>query len=164
MPLSEVDRARFDNLARQASTIDYDLADEQTRAGVLIMKQPQIDQIKALYDAYGESVQAAIRQDLMPRLNFTWDIGYEKCPHCVRGRFSPDREETTPVLDANGNPKVEKQLRPLFDEDGNMLMNDDGQPMTKEVDVPVVKPIAIEKETCPHCNGAGERLIASVAE
>ena len=164
MPLSEVDQARFDNLARQCSNVAKELCDPLAFAALLPQYQPAINQLKTLYDAYPESVQAVVRQELLPRLPFTWDTGYEECPHCVRGRFSPDREETAPVLDANGNPKVEKQLRPLFDEDGNMLMNDDGQPMTKEVDVPVVKPIAIEKETCPHCNGAGERLIASVAE
>jgi len=163
MPLSEVDQARFDNLARQCSNIDKELADEMTRPALLTQMQPAIDQMKTLYDAYPPEAQAAVRNELMPRLYFSWDTGYEKCPHCVRGMVSPDREEFITQKDAQGNTIYKEQHQVLHDPEGNIMMGVDNQPMTKVVLVADERPVAIEKEQCKHCTGTGERLVASVA-
>jgi len=163
MPLTEVQQAQFDIIARNISPISYELADEQTRPMVLQAMQGKIEQIKVLYDAYPPEVQAAVRHELMPRLDFSWETGWEKCPHCHMGMISPDREEFTTKKDDNGDTIYKEQVQVLHDPEGNMMLKEDGNPMTQTVMVPDTRPIAIEKETCPHCSGTGERLIASVA-
>ena len=94
---TEGDKAKADNFQTQAGAIVYRLADPDRS---LEMEQAAIEGLKQLYEAYPPPVQQAIRRDILPRLPFTLPTGWVKCPYCVRGMTSPDREE----FDEQGRP------------------------------------------------------------
>lgn len=156
MELSDVDQARLDNFASRARNIAFAVACEETYDEDLAKQAGAIAQLKELYDAYPDTAQEAIRKEFMPRMPFTFDMGYDKCPHCINGRTSPDKEEVVPKLDAEGNQVMRTETRVLRDTDGSILTDDDGQPITKDVEVPVMVQTAFEKVICGKCNGSGE--------
>lgn len=164
MELSDVDKARFDIIARQASEISKALADEVTFATDLQNQQGNIARLKEAYDAYPETVQAEVRKELVPRLAFEFDTGWEDCPHCHRGMVSPDKEEFVEMKDDKGNPVTKEVQQMIVDADGAPVLDDNGQPMTKTVEQVVKKAIAFEKEVCKHCGGSGERRKIATAE
>ena len=83
------DAAKVDNFQTQAGAIMYRLANP---SHTIDLEQGAIDALQALYEAYPQQVQRAIRRDVMPRLGFKLETGWVKCPDCVKGMRSPDRE------------------------------------------------------------------------
>lgn len=108
MPSTDTERlqAKVDHFASQAGAIVYRLVDPDH---ALTLEAPAIKALQDLYEDYPEPVQTAIRRDVLPRLPFTVETGWVKCPHCVRGMVSPDVE----AFDAEGRPTaVPKEVCP----------------------------------------------------
>lgn len=108
-------QAKVDNFQTQASAIVYRLVDPDH---TLDMETAAIEALQQLYEDYPTPVQSAIRNDILPRLPFELRTGWVKCPHCVRGMFSPDID----AVDDRGRPTAfEKEICTTCTGSGELL-------------------------------------------